>query len=78
PSLSAQLDLVAHRLRPGDEGTANRLLSIVNAPLATPLLGHTGAVYLTSFSPDGKLLATASYDRTIRLWDVSDPRRPFP
>ncbi|MGW7278437.1 nSTAND1 domain-containing NTPase [Streptomyces sp. NPDC054844] len=78
PSLSAQLDLAAHRLRPDDEGVRNRLISIVNAPLATPLLGHTGAVYLTSFSPDGQTLATASYDRTVRLWDVSDPARPEP
>ncbi|MFE9722024.1 hypothetical protein ACFYQ5_00040 [Streptomyces sp. NPDC005794] len=76
PSLSAQLGLVAHRLRPDDEGTNNRLISIVNAPLATPLLGHAGAVYLTSFSPSGRILATASYDRTVRLWDVTDPTRP--
>ncbi|MGW3493341.1 nSTAND1 domain-containing NTPase [Streptomyces sp. NPDC001020] len=76
PSLSAQLDLVAHRLRPRDKGTNSRLISTVNAPLATPLLGHTGAVYLTSFSPDGRILATASYDRTVRLWNVSDPTRP--
>ncbi|MER7565410.1 WD40 repeat domain-containing protein [Streptomyces sp. NPDC097941] len=76
PSLSARIDLVAHRLRPDDEGTNTRLISIVNAPLATPLTGHTGAVYLTSFSPDGKLLATASYDRTVRLWDLGDRRHP--
>ncbi|MEV6051540.1 AAA family ATPase [Streptomyces sp. NPDC052107] len=78
PSLAAQLDLVAHHLRPGDEGTYSRLISIVNEPLATPLSGHTGAVYLTSFSPDGETLATASYDRTVRLWNVADPRHPKP
>ncbi|MFB7503326.1 nSTAND1 domain-containing NTPase [Streptomyces broussonetiae] len=78
PSLAAQLALVAHRLRPDDEGTYSRLISIVNAPLATPLSGHTGAVYLTSYSPDGKTLATASYDRTVRLWNVADPSRPKP
>ncbi|MET8765526.1 WD40 repeat domain-containing protein [Streptomyces sp. NPDC004658] len=78
PSLAAQLDLVAHQLRPGDEGTYSRLISIVNAPLATPLSGHTGAVYLTSFSRDGATLATASFDRTVRLWNVTDPHHPAP
>jgi WD40 repeat protein len=78
PSLSAQLDLVAHGMRPDDKDVYARLLSTQTSPLAMPLTGHTGAVYLTSFSPDGKTLATASYDNTVRLWDVSDRKNPKP
>jgi WD40 repeat protein len=29
-----------------------------------------------AFSPDGKKLATASLDYSLRLWDVSHPGRP--
>jgi WD40 repeat protein len=32
------------------------------------LAGHTGHVYAVAFSPDGKLLATASFDGTIKVW----------
>ncbi|MEU0880831.1 hypothetical protein ABZ345_19685 [Lentzea sp. NPDC005914] len=76
PSLSAQFLLAAHRMRPDDQAVNAKLLGTQQLPLAIPLAGHTGAVYLTTFSPDGTLLATASYDRSARLWDVRDRSHP--
>src|SRR5262249_29613676 len=34
------------------------------------LYGHTSALAEACFSPDGSRLATASYDRTARIWDA--------
>jgi len=38
------------------------------------LQGHEGAIYSAQFSPDGKLIATASADPTARIWDVTTGR----
>lgn len=38
--------------------------------LKQTLTGHSGSVYLAVFSPDGKTLASGSYDNTVKLWQV--------
>lgn len=44
--------------------------SIATGGLVEVLRGHTGPVASISFEPHGHLLASASWDRTVRLWDV--------
>ena len=41
------------------------------------LIGHTADVVGFAFSPDGRRIATASFDRTIKLWDTATGREVF-
>ncbi|WP_116210840.1 WD40 repeat domain-containing serine/threonine protein kinase [Streptomyces olivoreticuli] len=40
----------------------------------TRLSGHTSEIECLAFAPDGKTLASGSYDNTVRLWDVATGR----
>ncbi|MCC5643027.1 hypothetical protein LC607_08765 [Nostoc sp. CHAB 5824] len=41
------------------------------------LQGHCDSIRSVAFSPDGKIIASGSYDRTIKLWNVGTVREIY-
>ncbi len=75
PRLVPGIEDIDGNKRPTDENadiSYVRLYEVGSWKARIVLAGHHGAVTSLAFSPDGKLLATASVDKTIKLWNVAN------
>jgi WD40 repeat protein len=74
PQLNSSLSLLVFSpdgsLLAGVSGTEVRLWDVAGGKKLRKYEGHEGPISGLAFTPDGKQLATASIDQTIRLWEL--------
>ncbi|MFD9685048.1 AAA family ATPase [Kitasatospora sp. NPDC059088] len=77
PTLALQLALSARHIADTPEARGS-LFDSALAPYSTPVAEPTGTVRNLAHSAERHLLASTGSDRSVRLWDLSDPRDTKP
>ena len=78
PRLALQLGVAARQFDGNPQTQASLMQTLESTSHFRTLRGHTGPVNSVAFAPDGRTLATASGDHTVRLWNVSNRDQPQP
>jgi WD40 repeat protein/serine/threonine protein kinase/predicted Zn-dependent protease len=65
--------LAATATKHKQQSTAQLWLTASGTRIGTPL-AHRAAITVLAFRPDGRLLATGSFDNTVRLWETATGR----
>jgi WD40 repeat protein len=54
-----------------------RVFDVTSGDLVFTLRGHTSNITSVTFSPDGRRIASGSYDGTVKLWETETGKEVF-